>query len=144
MFLNRMFAFLLSSGFLLALAGSFLVGAGYSMCESAGTAVLSDVYKEEAASYINWSQSCFSAGALISPMVCQFANDKLGLGWRTFFSALLVIYVVLALVALKMKFPAPVVEPKEEVKAPKAKLASKGKILNRQPLKKLIFHQTLP
>ena len=122
-------AFLLSNGFLLVLAGAFLVGAGFSMCESAGTAVLSDVYKEEAASYINWSQSCFSAGALISPIVCQFANDKFGLGWRIFFSALLAAYVILALMALKMKFPAPVAVPKEDLKVPKTKLSSKGRIL---------------
>lgn len=130
-FCSGCLAFLLSSGFLLALAGSFLVGAGYSMCESQGTAVLSDVYGNESARYINWSQSCFSAGALLSPLICQFMKDEFHLGWRTFFIALLVIYLLLAAGIWKMHIPKPIARETEEthhVEGGKMSLLTKGRI----------------
>lgn len=106
------FAIIMSSGFLLVLAGVFLMGAGYAMCESVGTAALADMYGEEASRYINWSQSCFSIGALLSPVMGQFMGDVMGLNWRVFYHILMYSYVLLALWATRMTFPKP---PKAEV-----------------------------
>lgn len=106
------FAIIMSSGFLLVLAGVFLMGAGYAMCESVGTAALADMYGEEASRYINWSQSCFSIGALLSPVMGQFMGDVMGLNWRVFYHILMYSYVLLALWATRMTFPK---QPKAEV-----------------------------
>ena len=106
------FAIIMSSGFLLVLAGVFLMGAGYAMCESVGTAALADMYGEDASRYINWSQSCFSIGALLSPVMGQFMGDVMGLDWRVFYHILMYSYVLLALWATRMTFPKP---PKAEV-----------------------------
>ena len=106
------FAIIMSSGFLLVLAGVFLMGAGYAMCESVGTAALADMYGEDASRYINWSQSCFSIGALLSPVMGQFMGDVMGLNWRVFYYILMYSYVLLALWATRMTFPKP---PKAEV-----------------------------
>ena len=108
------FAIIMSSGFLLVLAGVFLMGAGYAMCESVGTAALADMYGEEASRYINWSQSCFSIGALLSPVMGQFMGDVMGLNWRVFYHILMYSYVLLALWATRMTFPKP---PKAEVES---------------------------
>ena len=112
-------AIIMSSGFLLVLAGVFLMGAGYAMCESVGTAALADMYGEDASRYINWSQSCFSIGALLSPVMGQFMGDVMGLNWRVFYHILMYSYVLLAIWATRMTFPKP---PKvEEVQHVKAK-----------------------
>ena len=100
-------AIIMSSGFLLVLAGVFLMGAGYAMCESVGTAALADMYGEDASRYINWSQSCFSIGALLSPVMGQFMGDVMGLNWRVFYHILMISYVLLALWATRMTFPKP-------------------------------------
>ena len=104
-------AIVLSSGFLLVMAGVFLMGAGYAMCESVGTAALADMYGEDASRYINWSQSCFSIGALLSPVMGQFMGDVMGLNWRVFYHILMISYALLALWATRMTFPNP---PKQE------------------------------
>lgn len=95
----------LAGGFGWSVVGVFLIGAGYSICESTGTSLLSDVYGEEASRYINWSQSCFSIGALVSPLLGQWMCDGLGLNWRGFFLLLLGLYVVLAVYAAFLTFP---------------------------------------
>lgn len=100
-------AIIMSSGFLLVLAGVFLMGAGYAMCESVGTAALADMYGEDASRYINWSQSCFSIGALLSPVMGQFMGDVMGLNWRVFYHILMISYALLALWATRMTFPKP-------------------------------------
>lgn len=94
-----------AGGFALSLLGVFLIGAGYSICESTGTSLLSDVFGSNASRYINWSQSCFSVGALVSPLLGQWMCDGLGLNWRAFFLLLLVLYVLLAVYAAFLIFP---------------------------------------
>ena len=83
-------AVILAQGFLLMAGGIFFIGAGYSMCESTGTSLLSDMFHEDSSRYINWSQSCFSSGALLSPLLSQFLCDVAGLDWRVFFVVLTV------------------------------------------------------
>ncbi len=97
---------ILSTGFFLVAAGIFFMGAGYAMCESTGTSILSDTYKEEASRYINWSQSVFSTGALLSPLLSQWMVDMIGLNWRVFFSVLMIAYIFLSMWAIRLKFPA--------------------------------------
>ena len=96
-----------AGGFVLSLFGVFMIGAGYSICESTGTSLLSDVFGQNASRYINWSQSCFSVGALVSPLLGQWMCDSLGLNWRFFFLLLMIIYVLLAGYAAFLAYPAP-------------------------------------
>ena len=63
------------------------------------------MFGDHASRYINWSQSCFSVGALVSPLLGQWMCDGLGLNWRAFFLLLFVIYVVLAIFAASLAFP---------------------------------------
>ena len=95
-----------AGGFVLSLFGVFMIGAGYSICESTGTSLLSDVFGQNASRYINWSQSCFSVGALVSPLLGQWMCVSLGLNWRFFFLLLMIIYVLLAGYAAFLAFPA--------------------------------------
>ena len=122
-------AIIMSSGFLLVLAGVFLMGAGYAMCESVGTAALADMYGEDASRYINWSQSCFSIGALLSPVMGQFMGDVMGLDWRVFYHILMYSYVLLAIWATRMTFPKP---PKVENAAAQEKEDTKQIKTNNQ------------
>lgn len=133
-------AIVVSSGFLLVMAGVFLMGAGYAMCESVGTAALADMYGEDASRYINWSQSCFSIGALLSPVMGQFMGDVMGLNWRVFYHILMISYVLLALWATRMTFPKP---PKaEEVSVQEGKENESVKIKSQMDIstkKKVIY-----
>lgn len=133
-------AIIMSSGFLLVLAGVFLMGAGYAMCESVGTAALADMYGEDASRYINWSQSCFSIGALLSPVMGQFMGDVMGLNWRVFYYILMYSYVLLALWATRMTFPKP---PKaEEVAGQKSAHTDQPKVKSHMDIstkKKVIY-----
>jgi len=133
-------AIIMSSGFLLVLAGVFLMGAGYAMCESVGTAALADMYGEDASRYINWSQSCFSIGALLSPVMGQFMGDVMGLNWRVFYYILMYSYVLLALWATRMTFPKP---PKaEEMAVQKSAHTSEPKVKSHMDIstkKKVIY-----
>lgn len=114
-------AVILSNGFFLVAAGVFFMGAGYAMCESTGTSILSDMYHEESSKYINWSQSVFSIGALVSPLLSQWLVDIMGLNWRIFFAVLMIGYVFLSMWALALKFP-PLPKQIEEYKeTPKEK-----------------------
>ena len=133
-------AIVVSSVFLLVMAGVFLMGAGYAMCESVGTAALADMYGEDASRYINWSQSCFSIGALLSPVMGQFMGDVMGLNWRVFYHILMISYVLLALWATRMTFPKP---PKaEEVSVQEGKENESVKIKSQMDIstkKKVIY-----
>lgn len=72
-------------GALSFVAGVFLVGAGYSVCETAGSAALADAYPEKSAKYINLSQCALSVGAVVSPLIVQRGMDALGWNWRAAF-----------------------------------------------------------
>lgn len=66
-------------------AGVFCVGAGYSVCESAGSSVLSDASPERGARWINLSQGTLSLGAVISPVALQLGERLFGWSWRAVF-----------------------------------------------------------
>lgn len=67
-------------------AGVFCVGAGYSVCETTGSAALSDISPERSARWINLSQGALSLGAVTSPLLTQFGIQTLGWSWRAVFS----------------------------------------------------------
>jgi fucose permease len=66
-------------------AGVFCIGAGYSVCESAGSAALSDASPEKGARWINLSQGALSLGAVVSPIAVQYGVNTLGWSWRAVF-----------------------------------------------------------
>ncbi|MEA4870949.1 MAG: MFS transporter [Christensenella sp.] len=75
----------LAGGVLAFAGGVFLIGAGYSVCETAGSAALADASPEQGARFVNLSQGALSLGAVVSPILTQFFASTLGSGWRLMF-----------------------------------------------------------
>ena len=65
--------------------GVFCVGAGYSVCETTGSAALSDISPERGARWINLSQGALSLGAVTSPLLTQYGMQTFGWSWRAVF-----------------------------------------------------------
>ncbi len=65
--------------------GIFIVGFGLSICQSAMSSALSDAYPEKAGRYINLTQSSYSLGAVISPLLVQMVMSQLGFTWKFVF-----------------------------------------------------------
>lgn len=66
-------------------AGVFCIGAGYSVCETTGSAALSDVSPAHGARWVNLSQGALSLGAVTSPVLTQFGTRAFGWSWRAVF-----------------------------------------------------------
>ncbi|RHR27621.1 MFS transporter [Clostridium sp. AF19-22AC] len=66
------------------LPGIFLIGSGYSVCESLVSAVLTEQYREKAGLYLNLVQGAFSLGAVAGPHLISWAA-KQGAGWNILF-----------------------------------------------------------
>jgi len=75
--------------------GIVVVGAGYSICESVSSALLSDVFDSNAEKYMNIAQGCFSMGAVIGPLAASFFISRCVLGWRMLFLACALGYILL-------------------------------------------------
>ncbi len=75
----------LAGGVFAFAAGVFLIGAGYSVCETAGSAALADASPEDGARFVNLSQGALSLGAVISPVLTQYFTGLLGTSWRMMF-----------------------------------------------------------
>ena len=75
----------LAKGVLLFAAGVFCIGAGYSVCESAGSAALADASPEHGARWVNLSQGALSLGAVTSPILTQLGTTAFGWSWRAVF-----------------------------------------------------------
>lgn len=97
----------LSGSISVYVVGALLIGGGCSVCETVGSAVLSDLSEENAQRYINISQCLLSAGAVLSPVLVNLLLPHLSFGWRTPFflcaGAFLLTIPLLAVVA----FPSP-------------------------------------
>lgn len=91
----------------LYVAGALLIGGGCSVCESIGSAVLSDLSEENANRYINISQCLLSAGAVISPVILELLLPYLSWGWRTVFFLCAGAYLLVLLLLAKAVFPTP-------------------------------------
>ena len=85
--------------------GAVCVGAGYSVCESVSSAVLSELDDEKGARYINLSQAMLSLGAVISPFLVQWMQKSRHASWRLPFLICAAAYTLLALLLLMTAFP---------------------------------------
>ncbi|MEG2199983.1 MAG: MFS transporter [Anaerovorax sp.] len=70
---------------LVFILGIFLVGVGFSICQSSMSAALSDAYPGKAARYINLSQCFYGIGAVLSPVITHFLITNLGFSWKFLF-----------------------------------------------------------
>ena len=64
---------------------AFIIGAGFSVCECSGAAAISDVFLEDGEKYINFCQSFFCIGAVLSPILLQALIDNYSASWRIIF-----------------------------------------------------------
>ena len=85
--------------------GAVCVGAGYSVCESVSSAVLSELDAEKGARYINLSQAMLSLGAVVSPFLVQWLQKSRHASWRVPFLICAAAYTLLALLLLITVFP---------------------------------------
>lgn len=85
--------------------GAVCVGAGYSVCESVSSAVLSELDAEKGARYINLSQALLSLGAVVSPFLVQWLQKSRHASWRLPFLICAAAYTLLALLLLLTVFP---------------------------------------
>jgi fucose permease len=75
-----------SSGSVLVFAaGVFIIGAGYSVCESVSSSALSDTFPGRENRYVNIMQSAFSLGAVVSPLFFGWFLDRFGYSWSWVF-----------------------------------------------------------
>jgi fucose permease len=65
--------------------GVFILGIGYSVCESVSSSALSDTFPGRENRYMNIMQSSFSLGAVISPLFFRWFLDQLHYSWSWVF-----------------------------------------------------------
>ena len=99
-----------SSSVLLFAAGVFCIGAGYSVCESTGSAALADASPENGARWVNLSQGALSLGAVFSPILLQLGTSAFGWSWRAVFWICFAGALVSLVPLIKIRFPARTVE----------------------------------
>lgn len=104
----------LSGSVWIFIAGAFLIGAGYSVCECVSSALLTDQYPANGMRYMNICQCMLSVGAVISPIIIHFSMKNFKADWRILFFICATAYLVLLLPLAKTKFP---VNVKREEKA---------------------------
>jgi len=107
----------ISRGVFAFAAGVFFIGAGYSVCESAGSAALADASPEHGTRWVNLSQGALSLGAVVSPLFSQATTDALGWSWRAMFFVCLGGSLLSLLFLLSSRFPA-VSEAAKQTTAP--------------------------
>ncbi len=108
----------LARGVLLFAAGVFCIGAGYSVCESAGSAALADASPERGARWVNLSQGALSLGAVFSPILTQLGTNAFGWSWRAVFWLCGAGALVSLLPLLLTRFPASVVAAMQQPSKP--------------------------
>lgn len=70
--------------YFILLLGIFMIGSGYSVCESLVSAVLTEQYPKKAGRYLNLVQGAFSMGAVTGPHLISWAG-KQAAGWNILF-----------------------------------------------------------
>ena len=90
--------------------GITLTGAGYSVCESLSSAVLTDLDSKNGIRYINICQCLLSVGAVISPLLLQASIRYLGADWRLAFYVCAAAFLILAGLLSCTVFPKPVLK----------------------------------
>ena len=96
------------------LLGTVCIGAGYSVCESVSSAVLSELDETRGARYVNLSQAVLSLGAVISPLLVQGLRSRFSLSWRLPFLICAAAYTLLSLAILATVFPRRANVPKQQ------------------------------
>lgn len=76
---------LLSNAYSCILVSVFIIGSGYSVCESTISALLTDEYDEKSGKYLNIAQCFFSLGAVCSPQILVLGRRLWGWGWQSLF-----------------------------------------------------------
>lgn len=87
--------------------GMFLVGTGFSICQSSMSAALSDSYPGKAARYINLSQCFYGTGAVLSPVITNFLITDFGFSWKILFAICGFGYLILIVPLFFTKFTLP-------------------------------------
>lgn len=102
----------IAGSFAAVAAGVFLMGMGYGVNEGVFSAVVVDEYDGRTSFVVNIVQTCFSVGALISPVLAARLLEN-GLAWQTVFWASSALYalVLIALLAMPLRAANP---PKEQ------------------------------
>ena len=85
--------------------GAFVMGCGHSVCESISSAVVLDLDSVKGLRYMNTLQCALSAGAIISPPLVRFAQEKAGMPWRYLFFFCAGVLFLLFLMMTGMRFP---------------------------------------
>lgn len=71
--------------YVILLCSIFIIGSGYSVCESVISAHLTDIYEERSGKFLSISQCFFSVGALVGPQVLKIGTKYLEWDWRYLF-----------------------------------------------------------
>ncbi|GHV86073.1 hypothetical protein AGMMS50230_16810 [Spirochaetia bacterium] len=74
-----------SGGTVLFIAGVFIAGIGYSVCECIGSSAVSDSFPGKESRYLNIMQCFFSLGAVISPLFFKWLLSTGIFSWRIVF-----------------------------------------------------------
>lgn len=90
------FLSIISPGYGILWLSIFVIGAGYSVCESMISALLADLFHERSSKYLNFAQCFYSFGAVISPQILQFGTKLLGWDWRALFVICGISYLLMA------------------------------------------------
>ena len=72
-------------GYVFALGSVFVIGAGYSVCESMSAAILADEGSGKSGQLLSYAQCLFSLGAVLSPQYLRFVERAAGWSWESLF-----------------------------------------------------------
>ena len=103
-FIVGCFTIIWTLSIIVVIIGIFILGCGFSVCESSVIAALADSYGIRSGKYINISQSFFSVGAVVSPLITNFGMVYLGVDWRVVFAISGCGYLFLMIPLLFTKF----------------------------------------
>lgn len=95
--------------------GSILIGAGYSVCESLCSAIVSDFDPAYSSRYVNLTQLFLTLGAVISPIVLREVSLPSQQHWRFLFFSCALFLILSALTIIPVKFPISARERKSHV-----------------------------
>jgi fucose permease len=88
-------------------AGALAIGAGYSVCESLGSAALTDLGPGRGARYVALSQGVLSVGAVSGPLLARGLLRLPGADWRVVYAVCAAAFLLLALPLARTHFPPP-------------------------------------
>ena len=95
----------LSSSYVPIVLGVFIIGCGYSVSESVSVSLFAHYFPDSANKYVNISQSLFSLGAVISPLLTRWLTVATGTSWRIVFIITGTSFLVLSLMLHLMAPP---------------------------------------